>query len=49
MPIIYNEKTREFHHYNQKNIYIIKILNNNQTKHHNNKKRLTHKKTNNQL
>ena len=30
MPIIYNEKTREFHLYNQEISYIIKILDNNQ-------------------
>mgnify|MGYP002230229171 CR=1 FL=1 len=30
MPIIYNEKTREFHLYNQEISYIIKILDNDQ-------------------
>ena len=43
MPIIYNEKTREFHLYNQENSYIIKILDNDQTGQLYYGKRLTHR------
>lgn len=34
MPIIYNEKTREFHLYNQEISYIIKTLDNEQPGQH---------------
>ena len=43
MPIIYNEKTREFHLYNQEISYIIKILDNNQPGQLYYGKRLTHR------
>ena len=43
MPIIYNEKTREFHLYNQEISYIIKILDNDQPGQLYYGKRLTHK------
>ncbi len=43
MPIIYNEKTREFHLYNQEISYIIKILDNDQTGQLYYGKRLTHR------
>ena len=43
MPIIYNEKTREFHFYNQEISYIIKILDNDQPGQLYYGKRLTHK------
>lgn len=43
MPIIYNEKTREFHLYNQELSYIIKILDNDQPGQLYYGKRLTHK------
>ena len=43
MPIIYNEKTREFHLYNQEISYIIKILDNDQPGQLYYGKRLTHR------
>ena len=43
MPIIYNEKTREFHLYNQEISYIIKILDNDQLGQLYYGKRLTHR------
>lgn len=43
MPIIYNEKTREFHLYNQDISYIIKILDNDQPGQLYYGKRLTHR------
>ena len=43
MPIIYNEKTREFHLYNQEISYIIKILDNEQPGQLYYGKRLTHR------
>ena len=43
MPIIYNEKTREFHLYNQEISYIIKTLDNDQPGQLYYGKRLTHK------
>lgn len=43
MPIIYNEKTREFHFYNQEISYIIKILDNDQPGQLYYGKRLTHR------
>lgn len=43
MPIIYNEKTREFHLYNQEISYIIKILDNHQPGQLYYGKRLTHR------
>lgn len=43
MPIIYNEKTREFHLYNQEISYIIKILDNDQPGPLYYGKRLTHR------
>lgn len=43
MPIIYNEKTREFHLYNQEISYIIKILDNDQPGQLYYEKRLTHR------
>ena len=44
MPIIYNEKTREFHLYNQEISYIIKILDNDQPGQLYYGKRLTYRK-----
>lgn len=43
MPIIYNEKTREFHLYNREISYIMKILDNDQTGQLYYGKRLTHR------